>query len=113
MLSPEEKVALYDQLISAVPEIDRKGKTIPYCSVNGHMFSQLSKEGDVGLRLSKEEREQFLKKYNAQIMISYGAVIKEYVVVPEDLLKDTVTLKDYLIMSFEYTKTLKPKPTKK
>ena len=107
MLSPEEKVALYDQLINTVPEIDRKGKTIPYCSVNGHMFSQLSKEGDVGLRLPKVEREQFLEKYDTELMVSYGAVIKEYVVVPEDLLKDTATLKDYLLMSFEYAKKIK------
>lgn len=39
--------------------------------------------------------------------------MKEYVVVPESLLKKTSELKVYLGMSYDYVKTLKPKPTKK
>ncbi|MFT5265293.1 MAG: hypothetical protein ACI8YQ_004044 [Polaribacter sp.] len=47
---------LYDKLIAANPAIERKGKSMPYTSVNGHMFSFLSKEGTMGLRLSREDR---------------------------------------------------------
>jgi len=39
-------------------------------------------------------------------------VIKECVVVPEDLLKKTIELKKYLNISYEYVSSLKPKPTK-
>jgi TfoX/Sxy family transcriptional regulator of competence genes len=37
----------------------------------------------------------------------------EYVTVPDSLLKDTKLLEKYLAASYEYAKTLKPKPTKK
>jgi TfoX/Sxy family transcriptional regulator of competence genes len=39
--------------------------------------------------------------------------MKEYVAVPEGLLKNTKELKKYLDFSYEYAKTLKPKPAKK
>lgn len=110
---PQEKIDLYDQLIATNPEIERKGKTNPYTSYNGHMFSHLSKTGTLGLRLPKEDREAFLEKYNTTLYESYGAIMKEYVTVPDDLLMNTEELKPYLDISFEYIKTLKPKATKK
>ncbi len=39
--------------------------------------------------------------------------MKEYVTVPDELLQDTEELKGYLDLSYEYVKSLKPKPTKK
>jgi len=45
-------------------------------------------------------------------MASHGAVMKEYVAVPETLLKNTNELKKYLEISYEYVKTLKPKAQK-
>jgi TfoX/Sxy family transcriptional regulator of competence genes len=110
---PQDKIDLYDQLIATNPEIERKGRTNPYTSHNGHMFSHLSKTGSLGLRLPKEEREAFLEKYNTTLYESYGAIMKEYVTVPDDLLENTEELKAYLELSYEYIKTLKPKPTKK
>jgi TfoX/Sxy family transcriptional regulator of competence genes len=44
---------------------------------------------------------------------AYGAVMKEYVTVPESLLRDTKKLQPYFRLSYEYIQTLKPKPTKK
>ena len=48
----------YDELVDQISEFDRKGKTMPYTSANGHMFSLLNKDGELGIRLSKEEGEQ-------------------------------------------------------
>jgi TfoX/Sxy family transcriptional regulator of competence genes len=110
---PQESLALYDKLIKTNPAIDRKGVKLPYTSFNGHMFTFLSESGVVALRLSKDEREAFLKKYNADLMESHGAIMKEYVAVPERLLKNTGELKKYLDLSYEYVKTLKPKSQKK
>jgi TfoX/Sxy family transcriptional regulator of competence genes len=110
---PKEKLELYDRLIETNPEIIRKGVTNPYTSFNGHMFTHLSKSGSMGLRLPKEEREAFLAKYNTTLYEQYGAVMKEYVLVPDSLLENTAELTNYLDMSLEYIKTLKPKPTKK
>ncbi|MEM7029594.1 MAG: hypothetical protein AAF629_08515 [Chloroflexota bacterium] len=110
---PEDKIALYDQLVASHPDIVRKGKTSPYTSVNGHMFSYLSKTGTAAIRLPKTEREAFLEKYDTTLDEQYGAVMKEYVQVPDHLLQDIDALKPYLTLSFEYVKSLKPKPTKR
>jgi hypothetical protein len=108
---PPEKLDLYDTLIAGHPEIERKGAANPYTSLNGHMFTFLSKSGQMGLRLPKEEREAFLGKYNTELIVSYGAVMKEYVAVPDDMLANTAELKPYLEISYSYVKSLKPKPT--
>jgi len=86
---------------------------MPYTSMNGHMFTCLSSSGSLGIRLPKEDRENFLRKFNTTLFKSYGEVMKEYVTVPDDLLLNTEELRPYLEISFEYVKTLKPKPTKK
>lgn len=111
---PEDKLALYRQLIDTHPDIELKGgKKLPYTSINGHMYTQLTKAGKVGLRLGKAEFDAFIAKYDAQPLRNYGAVMKGYVEVPDELLEDTEQLKPYLAMSYEYAQTLKPKPTKK
>lgn len=110
---PQDKLDAYDRLIASNPDIERKGVTNPYTSVNGHMFSHLSKTGTLGLRLPQEEREAFLKDYNTTLYESYGAIMKEYVTVPDDLLQNTEELKPYLDLSYAYTRSLKPKPAKK
>jgi len=112
-LPPQDKIDLYDQLIGTNPDIERKGVSSPYTSVNGHMFSYLSKTGSLGLRLPKDEREAFLGQYNTTLFESHGAIMKEYVTVPDELLENTEELKQYLDLSYSYTKSLKPKPTKK
>jgi hypothetical protein len=106
-------LGLYEKLVRTNPNVTRKGKTVPYTSLNGHMFSFLSKDGQVSLRLPKEERELFISKYETELSLQYGSVMKEYVVVPNDLLSKTGELKTYFDMSYEYVGSLKPKPTKK
>ena len=48
---PLEKLELYKKLVATNPKVEQKGATVPYTSVNGHMFSYLSKEGRLALRL--------------------------------------------------------------
>ena len=111
--TPQDKLDLYEKLLTSHPEIERKGKTMPYTSVNGHMFTLLSKDGVLGIRLAREDREAFVAEYQSPPFVQYGAVMKEYVTVPDALLQDTEALKPYLDMSYEYVKSLKPKPAKK
>lgn len=110
---PAEKLDLYEKLVATVPDIERKGAANPYTSVNGHMFSYLNPSGTLALRLPKAELEKFLNKYNTTLFEAYGAVMKEYVTVPDALLKNTQALQPYFQMSVEYIRTLKPKPTTK
>jgi TfoX/Sxy family transcriptional regulator of competence genes len=108
-----DRVALYDALLATNPAIDRKGATMPYTSVNGNMFSLLTANGTLALRLSTSDREAFLKKYKTTLCEQYGAVMKEYVRVPATLLPNTRQLAKYLAQSYEYARSLKPKPTSK
>lgn len=54
---PSAKLELYEKLVATNPNVERKGATVPYTSLNGHMFSYLSKEGKLALRLPAGERE--------------------------------------------------------
>ena len=110
---PPDRLNLYDQLIATNPSIERKGKTMPYTSLNGHMFSYLSAEGVLALRLPENERGLFMKTYNTKLMISHGVVMKEYVEVPGSLLEKTEELKKYFKASYHYVGSLKPKPSSK
>jgi hypothetical protein len=104
-----EKLALYEKLVATNPNIERKGATNPYTSLNGHMFSRLDPSGKMALRLPAGEREDFLRKYKTTLFQAYGIVQKEYVTVPDDLLSNTKELKKYFEISVRYVRTLKPK----
>lgn len=106
-----QALALYEKLVATQDGIDRKGKANPYTSLNGHMFSFLTKESKLALRLGKEEREAFLKRYKTELAVSHNTVMKEYALVPSRLLAKTSQLAKYFALSVEYIKTLKPKPT--
>ena len=110
---PPDKLELYEKLVATNPQVERKGATVPYTSLNGNMFSYLSKEGKLALRLPATEREAFLKKYKAKLCDAYGKVQPEYVEVPDSLLASTRELKKYFDAGFAYVSTLKPKPTAK
>lgn len=108
---PEDKLKLYQNLVNSVPGIEIKSNFgFPYTSLNGNMYSLLSKSGYVGIRLPKEAREKFLEEFSTEIYKPEpGPLLKEYVKVPDDLLANTDELKKYLEISFEYAKSLKPK----
>lgn len=104
---PENKLELYKAAIATQPDIELKGgMKLPHTSVNGHMFSSLTKDGRVGIRLSKEDREAFLAEHDAVPFTNYGANIKEHVEVPEELLRKPDELGAYLAKSYAYIQTL-------
>ena len=104
-------LALYEKLVATNPKVERKGATMPYTSLNGHMFSLLTKEGWLALRLPSDAREAFLKKYKTKLCVQYGTVMKEYVEVPDALLKNTQELRKFFGLSYAYVGSLKPKAT--
>ena len=103
-------LAFYEKVLAAVPGVERKGDKVPYASHNGHMFTYLSKAGVMALRLPEKDREAFLKKYAARLCVQYGVVQKEYVDVPDSLLRNLEKLAKYLKASFSHLGELKPKP---
>ena len=111
-ISPTEKEILFRKLVATNPEIELKGDANKYASYNGNMFSMLSADQVMAIRLPQKQLEEFLKKYNTELKVAYGVVMKEYAVVPDALLKKTKELKKYFDISYEYVKTLRPKATK-
>ena len=109
---PQEVLDAYNAIIDNLKDIERKGATMPYTSVNGHMFSFIGADGIVGLRLPADSREAFIQKHKTKLCEAHGTVLKEYVAVPGKLLKETIALTAYFKESLEYVQSLKPKATK-
>lgn len=105
----KETLEIYDKIVSACPKFERKGKTMPYTSANGYMFSLLNKDGEFGVRLPKKEGEAFKEEHNTTKFMSYGAVMKDYVLIPENLLNNNDFMIALLNKSYEYVMTLPPK----
>jgi hypothetical protein len=105
----KERLAIYDKLVDLCPRFERKGKTMPCTSANGHMFSLLNKDAELGIRLSKESGERFKAEHNTTIFKSYGAVIRRYVLISDAMLDDLETLATYLDEAYDYVMSREPK----
>jgi hypothetical protein len=105
----EQKLERYDKLVAKCPRFERKGKAMPYTSANGHMFSLLNKDGQLGIRFSKNVQEKYIQEFETTIFKSYGAVMKGYVLIPDHMLEDLDKLAEYLNESYDYVMTLEPK----
>jgi len=105
----EEKLKIYDALVAKCPRFERKGKTGPYTSANGHMFSFLNKAGELGIRFSKEVQQKYLEEFSTTIFKSHGAVMRGYILIPESMLEDLDRLAGLLNESYDYVMSLEPK----
>lgn len=105
----EEKLKIYDELVAKCPRFTRKGKTMPYTSANGYMFSLLNKAGEIGIRFSKEVQRKYFEELNTAHFKSYGATMNGYILIPDEMLKDLDALANYLDESYDYVMTLEPK----
>ena len=105
----EDKLKIYDELVSKCSRFERKGKTMPYTSANGHMFSLFNKAGEIGIRFSKEVQKKYIEEFDTSIYKSYNAVMKGYVLIPEKMLNDLDKLAKYLDESYNYVMSLDPK----
>jgi hypothetical protein len=97
--------------VATNPRVQCKGATVRYISLNGPMFSYMSQQGKLALRLPPDQRGVFLKKYNAKLCEAYGVVQPEYVEVPASLLSSTRELKKFFDASYSYVASPKAKPT--
>ncbi len=109
MTDREEKLKVYDALVAKCPRFERKGKTMPYTSANGYMFSLFNKACEIGIRFSKEAQQKYIAEFNTTIYESYGAIMKGYILVPEAMWQDHETVVRLLNESYDYVMTLKAK----
>jgi hypothetical protein len=104
----KERLAIYDELVAMCPRFERKGKTVPYTSANGHMFSLLNKEGELGFRFSEEVQAKYLQEFGTTLFRSHGAVMRGYVLIPDHMLENLDTVAAYLNESYDYVMSLEP-----
>lgn len=105
----KEKLKLYDALVAKCPRFERKGKTMPYTSANGYMFSLLNKAGEIGIRFSNEVQKKYLEEFGTTLFKSYNSIMHGYVLIPDEMLKDLDRLAEYLNESYDYVMSLEPK----
>lgn len=104
---------VYDRLIAQHDGLARKGKANAYTAVNGNMFSFVGPDGELYIRLSKDDIAAYGNDYANDPVIRYNSVMDGYVAVPEALLASEVTLAEWFAKSVGFANSLKPKPTKK
>ena len=106
----EEQLKLYDQIIDKCPRFKRLGKTMPYTGANGYMFTLLNKAGEIGVRFSEEVKKKYIEQFNTSIYKSYGAVMKGYILIPDDMLENNIEFVIKLFNeSYDYVMSLEPK----
>lgn len=109
----EAVLANYDAVIATRADVSRKGATMPYTSINGHMFSFLTPDGTLALRLPPAERERFLAQHPDAIVEQHGRLLKEYVAVPDELFASTDALAPIFALAADHVAALPPKATKR
>ena len=105
----EEKLKIYDQLVSKCTRFERKGKTMPYTSANGYMFSLFNKANEIGIRFSKEVQKKYIEEYDTTIYKSYNSIMHGYILITEEMMKDSNNVVKLLDESYDYVMSLEPK----
>ena len=105
----EERLKVYEDIIFRCPRFYKKGKTVPYTSANGHMFSILNKEGEIGIRFSKEVQKKYIESWKSGVFKSHGATMNGYVLITTSMLEDLDLVAKYLDESYDFVMSLETK----
>jgi len=112
--APREAAAAFETVTSGLPGAEPR-KMFGYSCVfaKGNMFAGLHEAGMV-LRLSDEQRTEFLRLKGAkQFEPMPGRVMREYVVVPKVLLNAPEQLRPWVEKSLAFVSSLPAKPKKR
>ena len=112
--SPKELIELFNKILPDSEVIEKRQMFgYPSSFINRNMFMGLF--GDqLFIRLSESDRDEFLKLDEAKLFEPMaGRPMKEYVMIPASLLKDTTTLNEWIEKSFVYTASLPPRSSMK
>lgn len=92
-----------------LPAVERKMFGYPAGFVNGNLFMGLFQESMI-LRLPEGEREEFVRLYDTKLFEPMpGRPLREYVAVPQSVIRDKKELTKWVGRAFEYGTSLKPK----
>lgn len=111
---PPEALEQYTAVVEAAEaDAEVKGAKNPYTSRNGHMYSFITPEGMMALRLSDELADEFRANYETGEVRQYGAVMRGYVSIPDDLFGDTAAMAEWFQRSHDWIDSLPPKASEK
>jgi TfoX/Sxy family transcriptional regulator of competence genes len=110
-ITRDAKLAAYEAVIAQHADLELNGKTMPYASINGNMFSFLAKDGVLAFRFNRAERASFLERHPDAVVEQYGAVMKDYVEIPDAIIEDEDALRRLFARSVEQARALEPKAT--
>jgi len=107
---PPEALAQYAAIVDgAEADAEVKGAKNPYTSLNGNMYSFITPEGMMALRLSDELGADFKGEYDSGEVRQYGSVMRGYVSVPDELFSDTEAIAGWFDRAHDWVETLDPK----
>lgn len=99
----------YGELLEKCERFELKGKNMLYTSANGYMFSTMNKAGQVGIRFSETIKKKYIEEYKTAAFTSYGATMRGYILITDEMWKNEQNLIELLNESFDYVHTLKAK----
>ena len=105
----DKQLKVYDDLVSRCSRFERKGKTMPYTSANGYMFSLFNKAGEIGIRFSKEVQKKYIEEYDTTLYKSYNSIMHGYILITQEMLEDADNVVKLLDESYDYVMSLEPK----
>ncbi len=110
--APEALVAVFDDVMPGPPATKRKMFGFPAGFVNGNMFMGLFEDSMI-LRLPAELRDELIQLHGAKPFAPMaGRVMKEYVALPESLIRDRRQLSSWVSKALVYGESLEPKAAK-
>lgn len=107
-------IDLFNKTLPSSPVIEKRQMFgYPSSFINGNMFIGLFAD-KLFIRLSESDRDEFLKLDEAKLFEPMaGRPMKEYVMIPAWLLKNTASLDEWIGKSFFYTDSLPRRSSKK
>lgn len=110
--SPDALVQAFDHCLPLVVGVERKSMFgYPCAFVNGHLFCGLHQESII-VRLSEARRDALVAKGASVFEPMPGRAMKEYVVVPAEVVADRERLRALLAEALTHASSLAPKPKK-
>ena len=107
--TPPEVAKLFDELLPADPRVERRKMFgYPCAFINKNMFCGTFAKSIIA-RLPEEKRAQLIKKGWKQFEPMPGRAMKEYLVIPDEVLKSRKEAQAILKDSLEYASGLKKK----
>ncbi len=73
------------------------------------MFSFLGKDDAVVVRLAKDDKQQYDHEHGTGDVLAYGAVMRGYVHVTDEILRDGARCADLIREGLAFAGSLKPK----